>query len=344
MMIKNKTAVTGLIRKILCCQSPFILIEGVIEEHNGLEVITAYDITGLDESKPGTMSKSASIDWAQDQLKYTHHLEPRPTALAALDIIYLQNIAENKFSPGSFEENFDEHKCFAPFFQISQGPNEIEPSHKEIITQIERMVELGIIGLTNYSYNRASKAQFTPAGFSIYRQSREDEPWQFRQPTVIPERRKKMSAIETLSTRVMVHVYNAMTDGPNIKRFADRKRGQERTLAELNKFTKDPDEMRKRLGTIPEKIMSQEEINLLCRRHSRKQGGKKIGRKSELAGKMLSRTKEGKVNPRRDGTRGHRCYALVPEAGSVSYEKYMELGGCTRDVQHDIAKGRVKAK
>lgn len=68
--------------------------------------------------------------------------------------------------------------------------------------------------------------------------------------------------------------------------------------------------------------------------------GKAPGRPSQNAGKKIH--KLVKENPRREGTPGHKSFALI--TSGMSYEKYIELGGRPADLNYCIEKGHVEVK
>lgn len=68
------------------------------------------------------------------------------------------------------------------------------------------------------------------------------------------------------------------------------------------------------------------------------------GRKSEFAGKHITRATEGGANPRREGTNGFRSFELIDKKKGVSYEDYIAGGGRAIDLAWDLGKGYVTVK
>ena len=68
---------------------------------------------------------------------------------------------------------------------------------------------------------------------------------------------------------------------------------------------------------------------------------KKRGRKSKFEGKKFVSLVD--KNPRRENTRAFHAMGILINAGEpVSYEAYIAQGGHRQDLDHDIARGRVK--
>lgn len=80
------------------------------------------------------------------------------------------------------------------------------------------------------------------------------------------------------------------------------------------------------------------------RKHTRKSAAKKSnkapgsGRPSKFSGKKIS--KLVKENPRREGSIGHKSFALIQNG--MTYEQYIAKGGRRQDLAFDLAKKNVK--
>lgn len=66
------------------------------------------------------------------------------------------------------------------------------------------------------------------------------------------------------------------------------------------------------------------------------------GRKSALAGKKLTHTKDG-TNPRREGTHGYKSHQIILDNPGITTEAFLEAGGRMNDLNWDISHGHVKA-
>lgn len=73
-----------------------------------------------------------------------------------------------------------------------------------------------------------------------------------------------------------------------------------------------------------------------------KKTGGGAGRPSVFAGKAIFKNTEGGKNPRREGTAGHKSFALIKNG--MTYESYASAGGRRQDLAYDVAKGYVKVK
>lgn len=68
------------------------------------------------------------------------------------------------------------------------------------------------------------------------------------------------------------------------------------------------------------------------------------GRPSPYAGKkLISKAAEG-VNPRREGTHGHKSHQIILEKPGIVTEDYFAAGGRSNDLNWDISHGHVVAK
>ena len=61
-----------------------------------------------------------------------------------------------------------------------------------------------------------------------------------------------------------------------------------------------------------------------------------------MSGKTLWPTCE--INPRKEGTWGHKSYSIIMEFPGLSYEEFREKGGRSNDLQWDVARERVKVE
>lgn len=66
------------------------------------------------------------------------------------------------------------------------------------------------------------------------------------------------------------------------------------------------------------------------------------GRKSAYAGKSVFIKTEGKANPRREGTNGHRSFSIIKDG--MTYEDFILKGGRSIDLAWDLAKGHLEVK
>jgi hypothetical protein len=68
-------------------------------------------------------------------------------------------------------------------------------------------------------------------------------------------------------------------------------------------------------------------------------GEGKARRATALLGKTI--TANVKLNTRRAGTHGHKSLQIILDKGSVTVEKYLELGGRLNDLRWDMNKGNI---
>lgn len=69
---------------------------------------------------------------------------------------------------------------------------------------------------------------------------------------------------------------------------------------------------------------------------------KQSARPSKFSGKELWPTCD--VNPRKEGTWGHKSYSIIMDRPGIRYEEFLEAGGRLNDLQWDFARGRIELK
>lgn len=129
----------------------------------------------------------------------------------------------------------------------------------------------------------------------------------------------------------IVAVYNNNTKVA-VKRFSDTRTG----AARLFKLAQEI-----HIESTPFDNSKEEEMNDVEIHVKSANKPKKRGRKCKFEGKKFVSLVE--KNPRRENTRAfHAMGILINAVEPVSYEAYIAQGGHRQDLDHDIARGRVK--
>lgn len=158
------------------------------------------------------------------------------------------------------------------------------------------------------------------------------------------------NAEELCSARItnteMVEFYNALTPNGKIKKFSDRATACKRlmSLAEAHArvIEVEPREKEVKVTEAAPTEVKKAPAPKKAKSETKSEGPSRRGRNSAFEGKRLFATQ--KENPRREGTHGHKSYAVLMQNPGITYEQFVALGGRRVDLAWDFGHDWVKVE
>lgn len=162
----------------------------------------------------------------------------------------------------------------------------------------------------------------------------------------------KKEELDAIPTSKLVEMYNHLArkvEQREVERFAKREDAVRRTwgmILNAQQLGKEIDAPTAKVEAPKAKKAAKPEAKEEAKPKAKAAKEPKTNRRSneKMEGKKLYFKGEGKENPRREGSHGHKSLQIIIDNKGITFDDFVKKGGRPKDLYWDINKGSVEVK